>query len=89
MVPPPLLASRSLAFAGLLTSIATSVTASAQALWVCAYFAGELEGAAERGGGAVGDGAGGEVGAVALSVWVWGSGAGFRVRSCAVFGFVA
>ena len=43
MVPPPLLASRSLAFAGLLTSITTSVTASAQALWVCAYFAGELE----------------------------------------------
>ena len=37
----------------------------------------------------MGGGAGGEVGAVALSVWVWGPGAGFCVRCCAVFGFVA
>ncbi|TFK92337.1 FAD/NAD(P)-binding domain-containing protein [Polyporus arcularius HHB13444] len=43
MVPPSTLHSRNIAFAGMLSSILTSATASAQALWISAYFDGKLD----------------------------------------------
>ncbi|KAI0697521.1 hypothetical protein C8T65DRAFT_582553 [Cerioporus squamosus] len=43
MVPPSTLHSRNIAFAGMLTSITTSVCASAQSLWISAYFDGKLD----------------------------------------------
>ncbi|PLB49146.1 flavin-binding monooxygenase-like protein, partial [Aspergillus steynii IBT 23096] len=42
MVPPALAASRSIAFMGLTMTINTTMVAQAQALWVAAYFAGDL-----------------------------------------------
>ncbi|OCL10663.1 hypothetical protein AOQ84DRAFT_374704, partial [Glonium stellatum] len=43
MVPPTQLGTRSIAFAGMLTNITTAITASTQALWISAFFDGELD----------------------------------------------
>jgi hypothetical protein len=42
MVPPKFIASRDIAFAGSLLTIATSVNAQLQALWIAAFFAGGI-----------------------------------------------
>ncbi|KAF9887272.1 hypothetical protein FE257_010400 [Aspergillus nanangensis] len=48
MVPPAMAASRSIAFMGLTMTINTTMIAQAQALWIAAYFGGELTPAARE-----------------------------------------
>ncbi|KAI0744107.1 hypothetical protein C8Q80DRAFT_879065 [Daedaleopsis nitida] len=43
MVPPSTLADRTIAFAGMVSTLPTSTCAHAQALWIAAYFDGKLE----------------------------------------------
>ncbi|KAJ4310107.1 hypothetical protein N0V94_008613 [Neodidymelliopsis sp. IMI 364377] len=43
MAPPSTLEKRNIAFAGMISTISTSICAQAQALWISAYFDGKLE----------------------------------------------
>jgi hypothetical protein len=43
IAPPSTLAKRNIAFAGMLSTISTSICAQAQALWISAYFDGKLD----------------------------------------------
>ena len=43
ITPPAALATRNLAFAGMTTTISTSIVAQAQALWICAFFDAKLD----------------------------------------------
>ncbi|KAJ9617259.1 hypothetical protein H2200_000980 [Cladophialophora chaetospira] len=43
MIPPAMVPRRNLAFAGMLSCITTSVVATVQALWICAFFDGRLD----------------------------------------------
>ncbi|KAF9698564.1 hypothetical protein EKO04_003509 [Ascochyta lentis] len=47
MVPSTMVAKRNFAFAGMISSVSTSVCANAQGLWITAYFDGRLERQAE------------------------------------------
>lgn len=43
MVPPALVASRNIAFSGMLSNITTAICATVQGLWISAYFDGQLD----------------------------------------------